>query len=87
MSLFGASLSPSLSTNGVPPVDKRYAGDISVSQYQVSYILPKEFPPGTRTYDGGSYGRRSSPHELHFMAAIELWASFVSRPPSHPYLV
>lgn len=68
------------------PLEERYTGHILVSQYHISYVLPKEFPPASRSYDS-SYGRRSGAHEIHFMAAIDIWVPFVSKPPSYPYLV
>ncbi|KZT27342.1 hypothetical protein NEOLEDRAFT_1060833, partial [Neolentinus lepideus HHB14362 ss-1] len=32
----------------IPPLDERYTGQILVSGYQVSYVLPREFPPSSR---------------------------------------
>lgn len=87
MSLFGTPSSPSMSTSSANPVEDRYAGRIAVNQYQVGYILPKEFPPRTRTYEDSSHGRRSSVLEYHFVAVIDLWVPFTTRPPSYPYLV
>lgn len=68
----------------------------------MAYILPKEFPPRFRgsshtDNDGESLGhgtpfrsRRGSVGEknvLQFMAAIDMWVPYVSRPPRAPYLV
>ncbi|KDQ61102.1 hypothetical protein JAAARDRAFT_67494 [Jaapia argillacea MUCL 33604] len=91
----------------IPPLDERYTGQILVSQYNVSYVLPKEFPPfptpKMRTsgldYDDGRSSRASSGRSrrasigggdknlLQFMAAIEMWVPFLSRPPRAPYLL
>jgi hypothetical protein len=86
MSLFGSMASSSTMIGSAAPLDERYTGHVLVSQYYISYVLPKEFPPASRSYDS-SYGRRSSAHEIHFMAAIDIWVPFVSKPPSYPYLV
>lgn len=86
MSVFGSLASSSTSASSTAPLDERYTGHILVSQYQISYVLPKEYPPSTRSYDS-SYGRRSSAYELQFMAAIDIWIPYVSKPPSYPYLV
>lgn len=87
MSLFGIPSSPSLGSTSTPPVEDRYAGRIAVNQYQVGYILPKEFPPRSRSYEDSSYGRRTTSPEYHFVAVIDLWVPFMTRPPSYPYLV
>lgn len=93
--------SSSSSTNTNPsspaPLDDRYTGHILVSGYNVSFVLPKEFPSRSRipTYGGEestpiSYKRRSSisdKNNVQFMAAIEMWVPLVSRPPRAPYLV
>lgn len=77
-------------------LDDKYTGHILVSGYNVSYVLPKEFPPrfkddisnnGATT---GSFRRRPSISDkgyMHFMAAIELWVPYLSKPPRAPYLV
>ncbi|KAI0819060.1 hypothetical protein BC629DRAFT_1466217 [Irpex lacteus] len=83
MSLFGSSASSSSST--AAPLEDRYTGHILVSGYHVSYVLPKEFP--SRTAVSGSIGRRATSPELHFVAAIDMWAPFLTRPPSSPYLL
>lgn len=80
--LFG-SVSSSSSAS-LPPLDVKYSGHILVSGYSVSYVLPKEFPP--RTFENDNYGKRAG-KEIHFMAAIDVWAPFVSKPPHSPYLV
>ncbi|KIP07813.1 hypothetical protein PHLGIDRAFT_406713 [Phlebiopsis gigantea 11061_1 CR5-6] len=87
MSLFGIPSSPSSGSSSAPPVEDRYAGRIAVTQYQVGYILPKEFPSRSRSYDDSSYGRRTSVPEYHFVAVIDLWVPFMTRPPSYPYLL
>jgi hypothetical protein len=115
MSLFGLSHSTSSSigsssrataSNGVnpPTLDEKYTGHILVSGYNVSYVLPKEFPrfKGTSQMDDegssvvhgtpmtASRGRRSSVGDknfIQFMAAIDMWVPYLSRPPRAPYLV
>ncbi|RPD66439.1 hypothetical protein L226DRAFT_479092 [Lentinus tigrinus ALCF2SS1-7] len=77
-----SSSGSSSSSESLPRLDDRYTGQIFVSNYHVSYILPKEFP--RREMDTRS--RRPS-MVAHFMAAIELWAPFVCYPPHAPYLL
>ena len=72
----------SSSSESLPPLDDRYTGQILVSSYHVSYILPKEFP----RKDSGSRNRRPSTIQ-QFMAAIDIWVPFMSQPPHAPYLV
>lgn len=89
------------STTGenVAPIDGQYTGHILVSGYHISYVLPKNFP--SRNRDGRSTDnegegftrppmRRPSVGERNtaqFMAAIDMWVPYVSRPPRSPYLV
>ncbi|KAI6028572.1 hypothetical protein F5J12DRAFT_763443 [Pisolithus orientalis] len=109
LSLFGVSVSTtsvhssrsssstSTSTSS-PPLDDRYTGHIIVSGYNISYILPKDFPPRfvgddsalrVSTFSAvkmrrGSVSERSN---MHFMAAIDLFVPFTSRPPQAPFLI
>ncbi|KAK7694038.1 hypothetical protein QCA50_003614 [Cerrena zonata] len=99
MSLFDSisPSSPSLYTSGssnssgVVPLDEKYTGLILVSGYQVSYVLPKELP--TRISDmttptRTSSGRRmSSTAHVQFVAVIDVWVPFLSKPPLSPYLL
>jgi hypothetical protein len=94
-----SSSSTTISSANSPVLDDKYTGHIVVSGYHVSYVLPKEFPP--RLKSGGSFTdhdatpmsykmRRSSigdKNVLQFMAAIDVWVPYVSRPPRAPYLV
>ncbi|KAI0723934.1 hypothetical protein C8T65DRAFT_825063 [Cerioporus squamosus] len=73
--------SSSSSSESSSRLDDKYTGQILVSSYHVSYIVPKEFP--RREMD--TRGKRPA-KVAHFMAAIELWAPFVSQPPHAPYL-
>jgi len=84
--------------HNTPPLDEKYTGHIIVSGYNISYILPKEFPPRFNGSDSawrvstfsGPQTRRPSVSErnnMHFMAAIELWIPYASRPPKAPFLV
>ena len=86
----------------IPPIDHQYTGHVLVSGYNISYVLPKVFPSRRRIADaltdnerddymGSSFhGRRPSIGERNtaqFMAAIDMWVPYVSRPPRFPYLV
>ncbi|KAF7793284.1 hypothetical protein EIP86_004395 [Pleurotus ostreatoroseus] len=82
MSLFEGSVTSSPQSPGTNPYDKRYSGEILVSGYQVSYVLPKEFPP--RVYESDKYSKRSA-NDLHFMAVVKLWVPYLSTPPYSPY--
>lgn len=89
-------------SENIAPIDQQYTGHILVSGYNISYVLPKVFPLRRRSADaltdneGEEYptssiqGRRPSIGERHtaqFMAAIDMWVPYVSRPPRFPYLV
>ncbi|KAM5532098.1 hypothetical protein V8D89_014262 [Ganoderma adspersum] len=77
-----STASTSSSPEEVPKVDDKYTGQISVSAYHVSYILPKEFP--RRETDP----RSKRPSTIaQFMAAIDMWVPFISQPPHAPYLL
>ncbi|KAJ7172087.1 hypothetical protein C8R46DRAFT_946971 [Mycena filopes] len=87
----GSSASSRIAT---PPVDSKYTGHILVSGYHISYVLPKTFP--TRYQDSDHYSRstgsvrRSSIVErntVQFMAAIDMFVPYSSRPPRSPYLL
>jgi len=96
MSPSRASSSSTSTSHGtsVPPLDDKYTGHILVSGYNISYVLPKEFPPrfgedsairfSTAKMRRGSVGERNN---MNFMAGIDLWVPYVSRPPKAPYLV
>ncbi|KAI0950172.1 hypothetical protein AcV7_008720 [Taiwanofungus camphoratus] len=78
------SLADSISSSSasIPPLEDKYTGHILVSGYHVSYVLPKEFP--RKESDGRS--RRGS-SMMHFMAAVDIWVPFLSRPPHAPFLL
>ncbi|KAI0086434.1 hypothetical protein BDY19DRAFT_908395 [Irpex rosettiformis] len=82
MSLFGSAAS---SSSTAAPLEDRYTGHILVTGYHVSYVLPKELP--SRAVVSGSIGRRATSPEIHFMAAIDMWVPFLTRPPHSPYLL
>ncbi|KAL0946801.1 hypothetical protein HGRIS_012972 [Hohenbuehelia grisea] len=83
------------------PIDPKYTGDITVSNYQVSFVLPKEFPslePSASIYGDHDLSRSQTPykrrrssigerHVLQFMAAIEMFIPYLSSPPRAPYLL
>ncbi|KAG2147247.1 hypothetical protein BD769DRAFT_724194 [Suillus cothurnatus] len=92
-----ASSSTSTSHTAIPPLDDKYTGHILVSGYNISYVLPKEFPPRfgedsairVSTFSAakmrrGSVGERNN---MHFMAGLDLWVPYVCRPPKAPYLI
>lgn len=93
-----SSRTSSPTAHNTPPLDEKYTGHIIVSGYNISYILPKEFPP---RFHGGDSALRvstfsatqmrrpsiSERNNMHFMAAIELWVPYASRPPKAPFLV
>ena len=81
-SYVSSTASASSTSSDVPKLDERYTGQILVSAYHVSYILPKEFP--RRETDPRS--KRPSTF-AQFMAAIDIWAPYISQPPHAPYLV
>ncbi|KAJ3815443.1 hypothetical protein F5876DRAFT_85807 [Lentinula aff. lateritia] len=68
-------------------VDATFTGHILVSNYYISYVLPKHFPLEA----GSAFSRRRSPiserNQVHFMAAIDMVVPYVSRPPRAPYLL
>ncbi|TFK42450.1 hypothetical protein BDQ12DRAFT_597199 [Crucibulum laeve] len=88
-------------TENIPPVDNQFTGHILVSGYSISYVLPKVFPSRhhagspsdneTETLSRSSYrSRRASIGEkntVQFMAAVDMWVPYVSRPPRSPYLL
>ncbi|PCH37701.1 hypothetical protein WOLCODRAFT_142205 [Wolfiporia cocos MD-104 SS10] len=65
----------------LPPLHNKYTGDILVTGYHVSYVCPKEFPR-----EPESRGRRGTTFS-HFMAAIDVWVPFLSKPPHAPYML
>ncbi|THV07794.1 hypothetical protein K435DRAFT_825156 [Dendrothele bispora CBS 962.96] len=75
----------------VPPVDEKYTGHIVVSGYHIAFVLPKVFPSRYNTEGAGSYSRRRSSvgerNNVQFMAAIDMWVTYLSRPPRSPYLL
>ncbi|KAJ6525444.1 hypothetical protein DFH09DRAFT_1416455 [Mycena vulgaris] len=80
--------------SATPPVDTKYTGHILVSGYHISYVLPKEFP--ARYNDSDVYSRSSGSlrrssiverNSVQFMAAIDMWVPYSSRPPKSPYLL
>ncbi|KAG1774663.1 hypothetical protein EV702DRAFT_1180643 [Suillus placidus] len=74
-----------------------YTGHILVSGYNISYVLPKEFPPRfgedtairVSTFSAakmrrGTVGERNN---MHFMAGLDLWVPYVCRPPKALFLI
>ena len=96
-SMSSSRYSPNSSSSSMPALDDKYTGHILVSGYNVSFVLPREFPARSRlgnTLNDNeatpSYRRRASlsgGNVLQFMAAVEMMVPFVSRPPRAPYLV
>ncbi|KAG8217685.1 hypothetical protein J3R82DRAFT_5838 [Butyriboletus roseoflavus] len=90
--------SSTIPSPNTPPLDEKYTGHIIVSGYNISYILPREFPPRFNAGDSAlrvstfsaTQMRRPSVSErnnMHFMAAIELWIPYASRPSKAPFLI
>ena len=95
--------SPSISTDAdMPLLEEKYTGHILVSGYQVSFVLPSEFPPlsklNGRSDAGGDFtplptklrGRRNSVSEksvLLFMAGISMVVPYLTHPQRAPWLV
>ncbi|KAF5380805.1 hypothetical protein D9615_004119 [Tricholomella constricta] len=92
----GSSLGGS---ENIATIDSQYTGHILVSGYHISYVLPRAFPTRPKGvsesesegFSGSSYKhRRPSIGErgsAQFMAAIDMWIPYVSRPPRSPYLL
>jgi hypothetical protein len=78
----GLSSHSSSSRESAPVVEDKYTGHIVVSNYQISYVLPKEFPPVSES--SSSFRDKNS---MQFVAAIDMLVPYVSRPPRAPYLV
>ncbi|KAI0053917.1 hypothetical protein FA95DRAFT_15399 [Auriscalpium vulgare] len=113
MSLFGhttvsryssssSSRSSSSRDSDVAPLDEHHTGHIVVSGYQVSFVLPKEFPPqikvnGRPSYDSGLTplptklrSRRGSigdKNVILFMAGISMIVPYLSKPTRAPWLL
>ncbi|KAF8623465.1 hypothetical protein AX15_006249 [Amanita polypyramis BW_CC] len=91
------SYSSETNRESVTLVDPHYAGHILVSNYAISYLLPKVFLTRNRSAMDVEAGAQSSPrgrrasiserNAVHFMAAIDMWVPYVSRPPRSPYLL
>ncbi|KAF9454624.1 hypothetical protein P691DRAFT_692348 [Macrolepiota fuliginosa MF-IS2] len=83
----------------IPPVDPQYTGQILVSGYHIAFVLPKHFPSWDHARTEEESERSSHlPHHkrrlsigdrnhAHFMAAIDMWVPYVTRPPRFPYLL
>ncbi|KAF9482804.1 hypothetical protein BDN70DRAFT_874609 [Pholiota conissans] len=90
------------SGESIPPVDAQYTGHIIVSGYSISFVLPKIFlsrrdhgrSPLSDDDDNVAQTpasrRRASiaeKNQAQFMAAIDMWVPFISKPPRSPYLL
>lgn len=94
-----SSYASSSGGENIATIDSQYTGHILVSGYHVSYVLPKVFPTRPKGvsetesegYSRSAYkSRRMSIGERgssQFMAAIDMWIPYFSRPPRSPYLV
>ncbi|KAG5645081.1 hypothetical protein DXG03_007172 [Asterophora parasitica] len=86
-------------SENIATIDSQYTGHILVSGYHISYVLPKVFPTrpkGVSETESEGHSRslyknrRPSIGEkaaAQFMAAIDMWIPFYSRPPRSPYLL
>ncbi|KAH9945847.1 uncharacterized protein BXZ73DRAFT_86103 [Epithele typhae] len=61
---------------------ERYCGQVTVSSYHISYILPKEI----LRQEVQTPGRRTTTM-VQFMAAIEMLVPYTSQPPHAPYFL
>ncbi|KAI0672915.1 hypothetical protein C8Q78DRAFT_970556 [Trametes maxima] len=80
--LYGTNSAGGASSDSPPSLDEKYTGLIAVSSYHVSYVLPKEFP----RREADSRSKRLST-VAQFMAAIDIWAPFLTQPPHAPFLL
>ncbi|EAU88741.2 hypothetical protein CC1G_01114 [Coprinopsis cinerea okayama7 len=85
---------PESNSEMISPVDEQHSGHILVSGYSISYVLPKVFPTQSHEYQDEVYSRPrsrrlsiSERNTAQFMAAIDMWVPYVSRPPRSPYLL
>jgi hypothetical protein len=90
------SSSRSSSSNGVThAVDAKYTGHMTVSGYNVSYVMPREFPPleernSQSAHSSAKHKRRSSVGErgaYQYLIAITMLVPFLSIPPRAPFMV
>ncbi|KAK0496919.1 hypothetical protein EDD18DRAFT_1164554, partial [Armillaria luteobubalina] len=80
------NLSPSLvqaSTSAASTRPSKATAKVLVSDYKLSYVLPK---PHSRISFGRRRGSVGNRNHAQLMAAIELMVPYVSRPPRAPYL-
>ncbi|KAF5358399.1 hypothetical protein D9756_001440 [Leucocoprinus leucothites] len=93
-SAVSASRSPESEDPVIPPVDSHYTGQILVSGYSIAFVLPRFFPSRQQGRQESEYGqplhnkRRLSVgdrNHAHFMAAVDMWVPYVTRPPRFPY--
>jgi hypothetical protein len=77
------SLFPHLSPDRV--LDERLIGHISIVDFQVTYILPKELPPKIEERLHNPSARSSD--TLNFIAALDMVLPFRSVPPTSPFTV
>ncbi|KAF8911057.1 hypothetical protein CPB84DRAFT_1763256 [Gymnopilus junonius] len=85
--------------DSIAPIDIQYTGHILVSNYAISFVLPKVFlsrprddspsdvegvAPRTPARSRRSISERNL---VQFMAAINMWVPFLSKPPRFPFLL
>jgi hypothetical protein len=68
-------------------LNERLTGHISVVDFQVTYVLPKEFPQISGSQDRPFTPNSRSNSILNFMAALEVVLPFRSVPPLSPFTV
>lgn len=89
--------SSSYRKNASQPLGVSLTGEINVSKFHVCFILPKVFPSRLGDHDNigymnghGSQSRRNSMVDrslMLFMAGVELFIPFQSKPPKSPFAV
>ncbi|KAJ7885886.1 hypothetical protein B0H14DRAFT_3431510 [Mycena olivaceomarginata] len=85
---------PHAHPSATAPVDTKYTGHILISNYHISYVLPKVFLvryPDSDGYSPASGSLRRSPiverNTVQLLAAIDMFVPYASRPPRSPYVV
>ncbi|KAJ3771345.1 hypothetical protein FB446DRAFT_690876 [Lentinula raphanica] len=68
-------------------VDATYTGHILVSNYYISYVLPKSFPVESTPSISRRRTSVTERSQVQFMAAMDMVVPYISRPPRSPYLL
>ena len=96
----GASGDPGSSRRAaaVAPLPLNLTGAITVSNFHICFILPRvlptrgavladtDFDPLSRSYTRSAFGDNTG-KQISFMAGVDVFVPYASRPPKSPYLV